>query len=103
MIENGEYTLQETVILTQLNLNIQARDLERMTIISMKATTMTPACTLSSMPKAFLSSLNKSFLGLDNSKKLLAQKAEQKVPVSQKGRSSSIEGGLGEVGLREAP
>ena len=27
---HGEYTLQETVILTQLNLNMQARDLERM-------------------------------------------------------------------------
>ena len=30
-VYHGEYTLQETVILTQLNLNIQARDLERMT------------------------------------------------------------------------
>ena len=29
---HGEYTLQETVILTQLNLNMQARDLERMHI-----------------------------------------------------------------------
>ena len=27
---HGEYTLKETVILTQLNLNMQARDLERM-------------------------------------------------------------------------
>ena len=30
-VYHGEYTLQETVILTQLNLNMQARDLERMT------------------------------------------------------------------------
>ena len=29
-VYHGEYTLQETVILTQLNLNMQARDLERM-------------------------------------------------------------------------
>ena len=29
---HGEYTLQETVILTQLNLNMQARDLKRMLI-----------------------------------------------------------------------
>ena len=28
---HGEYTLQETVIMTQLNFNMQARDLERMT------------------------------------------------------------------------
>ena len=31
-VYHGEYTLQETVILTQLNLNMQARDLERMQI-----------------------------------------------------------------------
>ena len=30
---HGEYTLQETVILTQLNLNMQARDIERMQIL----------------------------------------------------------------------
>ena len=30
---HGEYTLQETVILTQLNLNMQARDLERMVVM----------------------------------------------------------------------
>ena len=29
-VYHGEYTLQKTVILTQLNLNMQARDLERM-------------------------------------------------------------------------
>ena len=32
-VYHGEYTLQETVILTQLNLNMQARDLERMVSI----------------------------------------------------------------------
>ena len=31
-VYHGEYTLQETVILTQLNLNMQARDLERMEV-----------------------------------------------------------------------
>ena len=34
-VYHGEYTLQETVILTQLNLNIQARDLERMTQLNL--------------------------------------------------------------------
>ena len=33
-VYHGEYTLQKTVILTQLNLNIQARDLERMTVLT---------------------------------------------------------------------
>ena len=32
---HGEYTLQETVILTQLNLNMQARDLERMEMLGL--------------------------------------------------------------------
>ena len=31
-VYHGEYTLQETVILTQININMQARDLERITI-----------------------------------------------------------------------
>ena len=30
MVYHGEYTWQETVTLTQLNLSMQARDLERM-------------------------------------------------------------------------
>ena len=33
---HGEYTLQETVILTQLNLNMQARDLERMVLVKLQ-------------------------------------------------------------------
>ena len=33
-VYHGEYTLQDTVILTQLNLNMQARDLERMPYLS---------------------------------------------------------------------
>ena len=32
-VYHGEYTLQETVILTQLNVNMQARDLERIQFV----------------------------------------------------------------------